>query len=75
MDSIDNECTGLKKAYEACFNSWYTSEFVTGSAERKTPCESLFLEYRKCLDLALKERKIDVMLDEHYRQHATDSLH
>ena len=74
MESLDGECTQLKKAYEKCFNSWYSEDFVTGN-DRSTPCEALFAEYRSCLDVALRARKIDVLLREDDKNHPSDKLH
>lgn len=48
MDSINPECTEFKKAYEACFNKWYSQEFLKGNAT-KNPCGDLFREYQVCL--------------------------
>ena len=33
MDSIDPECTQLKHVYEACFQKWYTNEYLPMTEE------------------------------------------
>lgn len=34
MDSIDPECTQLKHIYEACFQKWYTAEYLPATEDR-----------------------------------------
>lgn len=63
MDSIAPECTELKLAYESCFNSWYEEKFLKG--KKDNDCKPLFLKYRNCLERTLKEKNIDVLLEEH----------
>lgn len=63
MDSIGKECTELKKKYESCFNSWYTDKYLKGNV--RDDCKELFKLYKECLDKVLKEKKVDIMLEEH----------
>ena len=48
MNSISEECTDLKKNYDACFNSWYTEKFLRGETKSE-PCKELFESYRACV--------------------------
>lgn len=44
MDSIDPECTQLKHIYEACFQKWYTSEYLPateGKDAHSTPGDTI----------------------------------
>lgn len=63
MDSIAPECTELKLSYESCFNTWYEEKFLKG--KKDNDCKSLFIKYRNCLEKTLKEKNIDVLLEEH----------
>lgn len=56
MNSIGQDCTDLKKAYEDCFNSWFSEKFLHGS--REDSCASLFAVYQSCVKQAIQERKI-----------------
>lgn len=71
MDSIAPECTELKKAYETCFNSWYTNKFLKGDTTDE--CATLFKAYSQCIHKALKEKKLDVMIQEHLATTANNS--
>ncbi|RKP27010.1 mitochondrial distribution/morphology family 35/apoptosis, partial [Syncephalis pseudoplumigaleata] len=70
MDSISPQCTPYKRAYEQCFTQWYQEKFLKGDV---TPeCQELFAEYKACVEEALRERKIDKMLDEARKEHPFD---
>ena len=77
MESLDPECTKLKQTYEACFNSWYSEKYLKG--DTKDDCAEIFKEYRACIEVwaslmvlscgqkVLRTKKIDHLLEEHYR--------
>lgn len=48
MNSISEECNDLKKRYDACFNTWYTENFLRGDT-KSDPCRELFESYRTCV--------------------------
>jgi len=56
MNSIGKDCNELKKAYEECFNSWFSDKFLRGLKEDK--CEPLFKVYQDCVKKAVSENKI-----------------
>lgn len=50
MESIGGEqCTKLKLKYEACFNEWYSEQFLKGNVTEPNKCSDLFVEYKACL--------------------------
>lgn len=40
MDSIDPECTQLKHIYEACFQRWYTAEYLPATEDKNIKSSS-----------------------------------
>lgn len=63
MESIGGEtCSRLKQKYESCFYNWYTEKFLKGNIQEE--CQDLFDEYRLCLKAVLKEKKLDILLEE-----------
>ena len=56
MNSIGADCGDLKKAYEDCFNSWFSDKFLRGS--REDTCAPLFSVYQSCVKKAMQERQI-----------------
>ncbi|ODQ53512.1 mitochondrial distribution and morphology protein 35 [Saitoella complicata NRRL Y-17804] len=61
--SVGPDCTELKQKYDSCFNDWYANKFLKGVAT-VNECEDTFVDYKACVMVTLKEKKIDVMLDE-----------
>lgn len=57
MNSIGPECQELKNAYDACFNKWFSEQFLKGITH--DPCKSLFQVYQNCVKKAIQEKKID----------------
>lgn len=52
MNSIDDECTELKKRYDTCFNTWFKDEYLTGRSGND-PCANLFKDYQACVKKAI----------------------
>ncbi|RPA76050.1 hypothetical protein BJ508DRAFT_331539 [Ascobolus immersus RN42] len=61
--SLAPECSPAKEKYDNCFIKWYSDKFLKGDSTTDD-CKPLFDEYRKCLQIALKEKGLDKMLDE-----------
>ncbi|KAF1808357.1 hypothetical protein P152DRAFT_425040 [Eremomyces bilateralis CBS 781.70] len=61
--SLAPECNEIKERYDNCFLKWYTEKFLRGTATTDE-CAPLFQEYRKCLGVALKERGLDITIEE-----------
>ncbi|PWY72864.1 hypothetical protein BO83DRAFT_378812 [Aspergillus eucalypticola CBS 122712] len=61
--SIAPECNDIKEKYDTCFLKWYSEKYLRGNTA-SNDCDELFKKYRACLNLALKERGIDTMLDD-----------
>ncbi|ORY52062.1 mitochondrial distribution and morphology protein Mdm35 [Rhizoclosmatium globosum] len=70
MASLSPECTPLKDAYYNCFNKWYADELLKGSfggskkAAVSNECQQLFETYKECVWKAIKEKKIDTLINE-----------
>jgi len=60
MNSIDDGCTELKKRYDACFNTWFKDEYLTGRSSGKDPCALLFKDYQTCVKKAILMHGIDL---------------
>ncbi|KAK0749926.1 hypothetical protein B0T18DRAFT_322637 [Schizothecium vesticola] len=63
--SLAKQCNEVKERYDTCFLKWYSEKYLrgTGSAE-DNECSTLFKEYSKCLQVALKERGIDKLVED-----------
>ncbi len=72
MESIGKECTELKNKYEDCFNKWYSEEFLRGRIE-SNPCKYLFDDYRACILVALKERKLEHLIKSQKEKESSSS--
>ncbi|CAI4220035.1 unnamed protein product [Parascedosporium putredinis] len=62
--SLAPECNEVKERYDTCFLKWYSDKYLRGNGTDSNECSALFKEYRKCLEVALKSRGIDKLLDE-----------
>ncbi|KAI0699146.1 mitochondrial distribution/morphology family 35/apoptosis [Cerioporus squamosus] len=79
--SLAEECTPLKRKYDACFNAWfegYLEPAVSASitpekrtkfsqekaAEFEQSCGQLWRDYKDCVQRAVKEKGLDVLLDQ-----------
>lgn len=58
MNSMDDECTPLKREYDSCFNSWFRENFLKG--DTNDVCGEVFTKYQKCVKSALKKEGIDL---------------
>lgn len=58
MNSIGKDCNELKRAYEECFNAWFSDQFLKGN--KNDPCTQFFKQYQSCVKKAIEEKKIDV---------------
>lgn len=58
MNSVGEECGELKKAYEECFNKWFSEKFLKGVTE--DACAPLFRVYQQCVKKAIKEKKLNL---------------
>ncbi|KAL2915510.1 Mitochondrial distribution and morphology protein 35 [Polyrhizophydium stewartii] len=65
MASLTPECAELKQAYDACFNKWYAEKFLKG--DRKPACEDIFEKYRACIWKAIKDKKLDKLIEDAQR--------
>jgi len=59
MNSIGESCQDLKKDYDACFNSWFSEQFLKGKTNDSL-CAPLFKVYQDCVKKAMIEHKIDL---------------
>lgn len=58
MNSVGEECLPLKKAYEECFNKWFSEKFLKGLAE--DTCSEPFRVYKDCVKKAIKDKNLDL---------------
>ena len=56
MDSIGEECTELKRAYDTCFNTWFSEKFLKGEY-KSDPCANIFQTYQACVKVRVMPRK------------------
>lgn len=50
-DSFAPECTEAKKAYDNCFNIWYSEKFLKGKSD-KNECEETWKLYEACVNVS-----------------------
>ncbi|KAI1339741.1 putative mitochondrial distribution and morphology protein [Xylariaceae sp. FL0016] len=62
--SLSPECNEVKERYDTCFLKWYSEKYLRGNGKAEDECAKLFQDYKKCLNIALKERGIDKLVDE-----------
>ncbi|CAH1763501.1 16248_t:CDS:2 [Entrophospora sp. SA101] len=60
--SIGKNCNELKEKYDACFNWWYSENFLKGNPN--PDCNELFQQYKECVKNAVKNKQIDKILGE-----------
>ena len=60
MNSVSSECQQLKDVYDACFNAWFSEQFLRGSeaSQQDTACTAVFTEYQSCVKRALNKLHI-----------------
>ncbi|KAI3633230.1 hypothetical protein MIR68_008768 [Amoeboaphelidium protococcarum] len=81
MESMRKECTELKQNYEDCFNQWYADVFLQQTKDNRLqvdennnePCKELFDEYRACIIIALREKKLDQAIDKAKKQQSNSN--
>ncbi|PWY92572.1 distribution and morphology protein 35 [Aspergillus heteromorphus CBS 117.55] len=61
--SIAPECNNIKEKYDTCFLKWYSEKYLRGNTA-SNECDELFAKYKTCLNIALKEKGIESMLDD-----------
>ncbi|XP_011180179.1 TP53-regulated inhibitor of apoptosis 1-like [Zeugodacus cucurbitae] len=59
MNSLGDDCTELKKQYDACFNSWFSEHFLKGRHDDSL-CAPIFKIYQDCVKRAMREQKIEL---------------
>ena len=60
--SFAPECTPAKKAYDDCFNKWYTEKFLKGKS-MENECTEFWDTYITCINANLAKQGIKPMLD------------
>lgn len=48
MNSIGEPCNDIKKQYDACFQSWFSENFLKGDTN-DSMCAPIFQVYQQCL--------------------------
>lgn len=48
MNSISESCIDLKREYDACFNSWFSEQFLKGNYD-DSMCATLLKKYQQCV--------------------------
>lgn len=51
MNSLGDDCTELKKQYDACFNSWFSEHFLKGRNDDSL-CAPIFKIYQDCVKVS-----------------------
>ncbi|KAF5286696.1 hypothetical protein FQA39_LY16179 [Lamprigera yunnana] len=59
MNSIGDKCKQLKDEYDACFNAWFSEQFLKGHSNDSV-CEPLFKVYQECVKNVMKEHNIEL---------------
>lgn len=59
MNSVGPQCNELKKTYDACFQYWFSNQFLKGKTD-DSMCKEQFQKYNECVRNAMKEQKIDM---------------
>ncbi|PSR84369.1 hypothetical protein BD289DRAFT_409645 [Coniella lustricola] len=63
--SLASECNEVKEKYDSCFLKWYSEKYLRGLGKAgDNECTGLYKEYQKCLNVALKQKGIDKLLEE-----------
>lgn len=48
MNSLGENCTELKRQYDACFNAWFSEKFLKGDTS-ESMCAPIFKVYQECV--------------------------
>ncbi|EGF99830.1 uncharacterized protein MELLADRAFT_40100 [Melampsora larici-populina 98AG31] len=62
MDSLEPECTPLKKSYDGCFNRWF-ERYLQLSNQYEIECGQQWTAYQTCLNKAIESRQLKPLLD------------
>ncbi|KAF5278863.1 hypothetical protein FQR65_LT03552 [Abscondita terminalis] len=57
--NIGEECKQLKDEYDACFNAWFSDQFLRGQTNDSI-CKPLFRVYQECVKKVMKEQNIEL---------------
>lgn len=52
MNSIGEACKDLKKEYDACFNAWFSEQFLKGNTN-DSMCAPIFHVYQQCVKVSI----------------------
>lgn len=74
MSSLSNDCAELKKRYDTCFNKWYSDKFLQGNTESNHECDDIFKLYKACVWKAIKEKKLDVLIQDARQERPLESI-
>lgn len=58
MNSLNDECTSLKKDYDNCFNKWFREGYLKG--DTNNVCGEVFEKYQTCIKNVLQVEGIDI---------------
>ncbi|KAI0073231.1 hypothetical protein K474DRAFT_1649840 [Panus rudis PR-1116 ss-1] len=77
--SLSDACTPLKREYDSCFNAWFEGYLEPAvattpeqrsqysqqkAAEYEEKCGKIWQQYRECVQNAVKDKGLDVLLDQ-----------
>ncbi|KAH8089897.1 mitochondrial distribution/morphology family 35/apoptosis [Cristinia sonorae] len=78
--SLSDECTPLKREYDSCFNAWFEGYLEPAvnattpeqrlkysqdkAAEYERNCGKIWNQYRECVQKAVKDKGLDVLLEQ-----------
>ncbi|KAH9814424.1 hypothetical protein DFH28DRAFT_1058896 [Melampsora americana] len=66
MDSLEPECTPLKKSYDGCFNRWFEKYLQLSNQMKRDyekDCGQQWKAYQTCLNKAIERRQLKPLLD------------
>eukprot|EP00296_Roombia_truncata_P003455 JP439668.1.p1 GENE.JP439668.1~~JP439668.1.p1 ORF type:complete len:69 (-),score=18.06 JP439668.1:75-281(-) len=61
LHDMNSICPEDKKAYEDCFNEWYSKNFLKGDIS--PACREQWEVYRACVQKVMKARKLEHLMD------------
>jgi hypothetical protein len=61
--SFAPECTEAKKAYDNCFNEWYSEKFLKAKSVTNTnECEATWKVYESCIYVSYINLKSEILI-------------
>ena len=51
MNSLSKKCQEAKEKYDACFNTWFSENYLKG--DYTDHCQELFKTYQKCVKVKI----------------------